>query len=174
VDFLGRNLFLAPVTCQYPAVMKQKKRMPRIAANRMFRVMLCPWGQAAVNMQFNCVLSDFRFGVKWVSSKGASGRERDGNHCCQSWSGYLCTDPRKGAHLGTVTLSRHSTLLLLVPLAGDVQGWLASMGKTRGGCREKDGDDLQAPGVGLRWGPRKAAPLHRTQGQGDTVDTSPV
>lgn len=34
-----------------------------------FHVVLWPWGQAPVNTQFRCVLSDFRLGVKWVSSK---------------------------------------------------------------------------------------------------------
>lgn len=75
-----------------------------------FRVMLWPWGQAAMNTQFSCVLSEFMLGVKWVSSKRSQWEEKGQQPLlpvmallpwlCSSWRGSAgCSGDPWGAPL---------------------------------------------------------------------------
>lgn len=131
-----------------------------------FRVMLWPWGQASVNTQFSCVLSNFRLGVK--QAKGAGGRERASDHRCQSWPGYLGTDPHEGAQLGAVETLK---VLCSAPCSTNFgwglfrAGWLAS-----GGPVESAGRRATMTTEYLVWGrdgdPERQHPCNEHGGKG--------
>lgn len=115
--------------------------------------------------QFNWALSDFRLGVKWVSSRRSQ------------WEGkgqqplLPVMDPCEGAQLGAA-----ETLEALHPAPCSTLGC-----RCPGLAWE---DQWRVWGEGQRWtlstwcgaetGSSKAAPLHWTWGQGDTGGISPV